>query len=185
MTWVRLIELAVALILAPAALSKATDVRGFMVAVRRFEVVPFGLAPSVAVGTIAVEAIVSVALLAQLAETASLTAAALLFAGFGGVAWLEARGRESDDPVPECGCLGGLLRLRMGRGSALLNLAVATVCAGAAVAAASQTAGDLALGTAGLAALAALLAGTYWLAHFALSVVATMDLNLNRSGELK
>jgi hypothetical protein len=180
-----MIELTVALILAPAALSKAADAKGFVMAVRRFEVVPLRLAPGVAVGTIAVEAIVSIALFARLAETASLVASALLFAAFGCVAWLEARGRESDDPIPECGCLGGVLRLRMGRGSALLNLVVGAMCAGAAVAAASETTGDLALGTASLVGLAVLLAGTYWLAHFALSVVATMDLNLNRSGELK
>jgi hypothetical protein len=186
MTWVRLIELSVALILAPAALSKAVDGRGFATAVRRFDVVPSGLATIVALGTVGVEIALSLLLAAGLAEAPALAVAALLFAAFSGVAWLEVSRQEADEPIPECGCLGGVLRLRMGRGSALLNLLVAAVCAGAAIAAVAGNVDDgaLSLNAVELVLLAVPLAAVYWLAHYALSVIATMGMRMRETGEV-
>lgn len=186
MTWVRLIELSVVLILAPAALSKAVDVRGFATAVRRFDIVPSGFATIVALGTVGVEIALSLMLAAGRAEAAALAAAALLFAVFGGVAWLEVSRQRADESIPECGCLGGVLKLRMGRGSALLNLLVAAVCAGAAIAAAAGNVdeGALALDAFELILLAVPFAAVYWLAHYALSVIATMGMRMRETGEV-
>lgn len=184
MTWIRLIELAGALILAPAALSKVMDVRGFANAIRNLNVLPSSLSMIVALGTIGAEIVLALLLIAGLVEVPALAAAALLFMSFSGIAWLEVGRREGDETIPECGCLGGVLRLRMGWGSAMLNLFVAGICAGAAIAVSFSAAADavLALSTASLALLAVPLAGTYWLAHFALSVVSTMEISMRKTG---
>lgn len=186
MTWVRLIELTVALILAPAALSKAMDVRGFALAVRRFDVVPASLSTAAAMGTIGVEVMLALLLFAGLTELPALAGAALLFAFFSGIGWLEVSRRQTDQPPPECGCLGGVLRLRIGRGSATLNLLAACICAGAAVAVAASSSDDsaLSLSVLSLALLATPLAGTYWLAQYALSVVSTMEIKVSGTGEV-
>jgi hypothetical protein len=184
MTWVRLIELAVALILAPAALSKALDVKRFVTALRRLDVVPSSLSVVVALATIGVEIALAALLVAGVADVPTLIAAALLFAAFAGIAWLEASRREGDEPMPECGCLGGVLRLRMGKGSASLNLLVAFAAAGAAIGAAANPGGAVELALADLVLLATLVAGIYWLAHYALSVVSAMEIRMKGTGDL-
>jgi hypothetical protein len=184
-TWVRLIEFAVALILVPAALSKAVDVKGFTLAVRRFEILPSSLSRAVALGTIGAEIALALLLITGLAQVQALVVATLLFAAFSAIAWVEVSRREADEPVAECGCLGGVLRLRMSRGSATLNLFVSCLCVGAAMAVASGAGGDaLSLSEASLALLAVPLACTYWLTHYALSVIATMEISMHRAGEI-
>lgn len=184
MTWVRLIELAVALILAPAAVSKALDVNGFVISLRRFDILPSGLSVVIALATIGVEIVLAALLLAGVADVPALIAAALLFAGFARVAWLEATRREGGEPMPECGCLGGALRLRMGKGSAALNLLVAGAAVAAAIGAAANPNGGVELALAELIFLAILVAGVYWLAHYALSVVSAMEIRMKGTGDL-
>lgn len=184
MTWMRLIELAVALILAPAALSKALDVKGFVIAVRRLDVLPSNLSVVAAFTTIGIEIALAVLLVAGVADVFTLTAAALLFAAFAGVALLESSRREGNEPMPECGCLGGVLRLRMGKGSAALNLLVACAATTAAISAAANPGGDVELALADLIFLATLVAGVYWLAHYALSVVSAMEIRMKGNGDL-
>lgn len=180
-TWVRWIELSVALILAPAALSKAGDVRGFAAAIRRLGAMPQSQATLLAGCVIGAEIVLSSLLAVGSAEELALAGAAVLFAAFSGIAWLQEGKRRGGGPIPECGCLGGVLKLRIGRGSAILNLLVAFTCGGAAFAA--MNSGDqtsLSLGIGSLVLMAALVAATYWLAQYAMSVMSAVDSSMAR-----
>lgn len=134
-------------------------------AVRGYGVVPEPLVVPVAIALVAAEAAAAVALVAGWSGPGLLLAAALM-ATFATATLLKAaKGGRAD-----CGCLGRGVRLRLGRPAAVVNgtLAVAALTA--------ALVGDLDAGGGFVPYLAGLLlAITYWLSMYAISVLETVS----------
>lgn len=180
MAWARLIEVAAGTILILAAASKVARIGAFTDALRGYRLVPEGRAATLAPLVIGVEGLVGAALLSQRAASWALLAAGCLFSTFAIVGLIEARSHEGAAPRSECGCLGGVVRLRIGRATIAMNAIVASSClvSSAAFALTSDSLARVELQRvdAGLIWPAALLiAGLYWLASYAVSVIAAMD----------
>lgn len=184
MAWVRLIELSVGLILAASVVSKVRSPSGFAQAIGHYEFVPGKLVPAIALGAVLAEGATSILLLAGIASALALCASAFLFAAFSAASWIDLATQSKDRPAADCGCLGGALRLRHGRGAALLNLLICglcLICAIAALTASTQSFDlDQPLGGAFLAGLAILLAGLYWITHYTMSVLTQMEFDLDQ-----
>jgi hypothetical protein len=173
--WVRLLELAVGLVLAMAAVSKLARLDAFAAALRTYRMTPEGHARSLALAAVAAEGVVGVALLSQRLPVLALAAAACLFAWFAVVGWVESRAPERGSRA-DCGCLGGVVRLRVGRVTIAVNAGIAVASAGAAVVAATAgTATATGTEVAVLWAAGLLFAALYWTASYAMTVVATME----------
>jgi putative oxidoreductase len=168
MEWAALIRLTIGLVFAIAAVAKWARPGAAVSAVRGYGLLPERLVRPVALVLPAAESVLAVALLGGLAPRAALVGAAVLLTFFGGlVAWTTARGRQVN-----CGCLGSVVDLRLGRLSIAMNL----VLAGGAVAAATQPA--LSAGADAWLVLylsGALLAVLYWLATYARSVTVALN----------
>ncbi len=185
MAWIDLAERSVGLILAASALAKLTRPGFFFGRLSEYDFVPTSLAKPLGACAIAAEAGTSALLLSGAADAVGFFAAAVLFALFGGVAWLELRQEEASGAVGgvDCGCLGGVLPLRLGRATMVLNLGICVVCVTCAIASGIVTGGG-GTGAAMLWALAALLAVSYWITQFAFAVIGRMRAALDGQGGL-
>jgi hypothetical protein len=185
MAWIEIVSLSVGLILALSAMAKAVRPSYFIGRLAEYEFIPprlAGIAGGVAIGA---EGVISVLLLADLMREAALVAASILLAIFSTAAWLESRSSAAGSSANgiDCGCLGGVLPLRLGRATMGVNLGVCAACIAAAVASfvgAGQDSGEVPAVL--LWAFAAALAATFWISQFAFSVLARMRAALDEQG---
>jgi hypothetical protein len=189
MAWAELIELTIGFILAIAALSKLLRLASFRAAVRAYRIVPTGVAGVLPPFLVTSEAVVATLLLLRLAPLPALASASALFLGFAAAVAVQESGASDEQPArSDCGCLGGLVRLRLGRVSVFLNLVLALAAAAAAAAVAASGGNSLSVGMEGplggavLWLCALLLALMYWLATYAVSVAILMDETLEGGG---
>lgn len=180
MAWARLVELAVGFILLMASVSKAARIPAFVGALQTYRLVKASWATSLARAAVAVEGLLGVLLLSQLLSAWALAGAGCLFVAFAVIGWVESLDGARAEPRADCGCLGGVVRLRVGRTTVVMNVAVATACFASAVAFAvtDPATADARLGQVAPASLwpAALsVAALYWLASYGVSVVAVMN----------
>ena len=165
-------RIALALVLLTAAAAKGSHVAEFRKALARYEILPRASLGAVAPAAIAAETLLGVWLLTDIAAATALAAAAVMFAVFGVVA---ATSRYRDKRI-DCGCLGGVIRLRLDWHVAVADVIAALAAALAAThAAASGTelagygrSASIMVGMSGI-----LLAVTFWLVMYGLSVRRT------------
>jgi len=176
MAWIELAGRSIGLILLASAIAKLIRPDYFLRRLGEYSFVPGALAVPLGFCAILGEAVVSVVLLTGVAATAGFIAAAALFAIFAAASWLELRaGSAAGGSGIDCGCLGGVLPLRLGRAAMMLNLGVCLVAVACAIASVGVSGvSDDEVGTGMLWALAALLAASYWIAQFAFAVVGRM-----------
>jgi len=165
-----------ALLFATAAVAKLGRFGGFVAAVRGYGIVPSWAVPAAAVATVLTEVVISVSLVGGLEVSAGLGAAAALLVVFV-VADSSALQKQ---PPPDCGCLGGLLRLRPDWWSVGTN----AVLAMAAAVAAAETVGGIPFPTSASEPTstvvvtwmaASLLVMVYWLSAYARTVGTILD----------
>lgn len=167
-----LIRLSVSLVLAFGAIAKAKDIGAFASALGGYPIVPSRQALPIAVATVLAELTVALGLFAGSPKDLVFPAGALLFLCFAGGTALTLRA----NPEAECGCLGRVLRLRMGWLSVALNVAVAALLLAAlpeSVTRAPLPVDGTPLAASDVAVLwgcAVLVALVYWLATYAQSV---------------
>jgi hypothetical protein len=172
MEWAALIRLTIGMILAIAALGKWARPGAAIGAIRGYRLLPERLVRPAAFVLLFAESALAVALLGGVAQHAALAGAAVLLVFFSGlVGWTTARDRQVN-----CGCLGSVVDLRLGRLSIAMNLALA----GGGVAAATQPALRSAGADAWLVLYlsGSLLAALYWLTTYARSVAAALNESL-------
>jgi small-conductance mechanosensitive channel len=179
MAWAKLVELTVGVILVMAAASKAARLSSFATALSSYRLVPSGKARALAPVAVGVEAVVGFLLLTQHLAAWTLAGAGLLFVTFVVVGVIEVLHADGAEPRADCGCLGGVVRLRVGRATIAINVLIAGACFSSAAAfvltdpdAASAQLARVASGAVWVAAIS--LAALYWLSSYAVSVIAVM-----------
>lgn len=180
MAWIELVERSVGLILAASALAKISRPGFFVARLADYAFVPSSSAWPLGLCAIAGEAATSALLLGGIADPLGLFAAAALFLAFAAVAWLVLRAEDSArrGSGADCGCLGEVLPLRLGRATMSLNLCICAICLVCGVASAIVSKADD-LPTATLWGMAALLAAGYWISQFAFAVLGRMRIALD------
>ena len=176
MEWAALVRAAVAVLLGTAALAKARHFATFLDALRGYAIVPQRLLPAAAAAVIAAEAVCAAALIAGVAVPVALVSSAALLLAFAAAVAVTLRRRR---PL-ECGCLGGVLEVRMDAFAVIANTGIAL----AAIAASTAPVAALPLPAGAEAqdglALVAWMGGTalvitYWLVVYARTVWRTVD----------
>jgi hypothetical protein len=174
--WVTLIRLTVGVIFLFSAVGKIVRPSVFFQAVHDHRLLPAAAVRPTAVVLIAAEAAVATILLANFQAGPALLGAALLLTLFASVSAITIRRQGAS----ECGCLGGLVKLRLGwlSTSATALLAVAALVAGIqavlggpSLVTPPSDRGDALI----LWACASLLAATYWLGTYAQSVLHLIE----------
>lgn len=182
MEWVALVELTAGLILVIAFFAKLRDLAKFREAIRSYQLLPDVLTAPAAGIVLGGEGVLGVLLILGIALPVSLLASAALFVVFAlAVTLAHARNPKSE---VECGCLGNLAQLRMGRLSIVLNVAVAASCLAASLSRFALDGSvrftvyarfDSAEASFVQPALAVILAFLYWLTIYAISVARLVD----------
>lgn len=177
MEWAALIRVSLALLLAGAALAKILRFDPFVEALRGYSVVPVRAVRPLGVAVVAAECVVAALLFAGWRPDLALRAAALLMTLFAVAVAVNVVRKGSSD----CGCLGSIVRLRLGWGSVVLN----TLLAGIAFAAsfrdelAAPWPADGVVASAGtlfvIWTLAPLLVVVYWLTLYSLTVARLIE----------
>jgi hypothetical protein len=185
MVWARVLEVSAGVILLMAAASKGMRMSAFVRALGTYRLVTEVWAAPLGRATVVVEGLLGALLISERLPALALAGASVLFAAFATVGWIEARDAEHAGPRADCGCLGGVVRLRVGRVTVAMNVAVAAACLAATAAFAfADTAtvdGELA---ASVWAAALPVAALYWMTSYAVSVIAMMhdDVDVPRAG---
>lgn len=159
-----LVRFTVAFILLTAVVGKIRRPSVFTTAVRDLEVLPPRLAGLASKGFVALEALLTVALLLRVAPAPALAGAAGLFVLFAAIGWFALKHRAEAD----CGCLGGALALRFNGVMVTANLVVAAAAVASALA---WDPGALGVGDTSVLASAGILGALcYWVLSYAESV---------------
>jgi hypothetical protein len=167
-----LFAVSIGLILLPASVAKLSTLSSFAEVVQRYPFIPPALRSPVSKGFPAVEGILAILLLTGHRNPAIGLAGSGLFLLFAAASGYTLRRWTAEASGPSCGCLGKAGSLKITRGSVLLNLATGLV--GVVVTAIGwSSTGPMIPGFIGLG-LAILIAGTYWLIAYALSVLDTV-----------
>jgi hypothetical protein len=168
------------IVLLVAATAKLVRPSGFVDAVRAYRILPGALVRPAAGLVIAVEAGLAIALLSGAKARGALLGAGALLIAFAGVTALTLRRHGG----LHCGCLGGLARIRLGWMSAGADGVIGTLSLGSGLAYDHHAVGAWlsAPREANLAlwASAVLLAGIYWLARYAESVIQGVAAAISR-----
>jgi methylamine utilization protein MauE len=181
--WAALVRAGVVVLLGTAALAKARHFHRFVDALGGYAIVPARVLPVAAAAVVAAEAALSAVLIAGVAVRGALVASAGLLLAFAAAVAVTLRRRQS----LECGCLGGVLELRMDGFAVIANvgIAIAAVAASTAPVAALPLPAD-ADGETGLVLVAWMggvaLVISYWLVVYARTVWRTIDDALTEEG---
>jgi hypothetical protein len=180
------VRAALAFLLLSACIAKIkTGPSRFADAVAKYDVIPKALVRPASFSLLAVECALGSLLLWNVRPQLALLASAALFLSFVVIAALAVSRNESGI---ECGCLGSLLPLRLGRAAVTLNSVVAVAAVVTSFALGGNgvlvvfpsSDGSQAFSMQVVWALAILLAAAYWLSAYAFSVLRFVEDQLHR-----
>jgi len=170
------VRVAVGLVLLSAFLAKVRSPTTFQGAAAEFKVFPQRLIVPGSWVALALECLLGCALIVGIQQRACLALAGLVFSGYATLLMIASRGVGTI----QCGCLGKVVKLRAGASAGLINASVAIASVTASLA--SPGAGlDIGMpprsisAAVGVLLSSVLLAGTYWLVIYALSVARFVE----------
>lgn len=176
MEWAALTRAALAVLLTGAAVAKLVRFEQFVDALRGYVLAPEATRAA-GMAVVATEALLAVALFAGWKPDLALRASSVLLMVFAAAVAVNVTRHNTTD----CGCLGGIVRLRLGWGSVVLN----TILGAVALAASFENAlamplpadgGDTSAGTLLVIwTLAPLLVVVYWLTLYSLTVARLIE----------
>lgn len=169
--WISIGRLTLAAILAPAFLGKVVGLRHFVASVQKYGV-PSVLARPTALMVATIEGVLTGLLLTGWALPFALGGCALLFTAFAIVTGLTLL---QNGRLTECGCLGKIGRLTLGRASAILNIALAGTALVSLIAVTRSSSNASSSPSFWIWLLGSVLACTYWLVVYAFSVLRQMN----------
>lgn len=156
-------------IFASAFLAKLSGGKKGVAFLTNYGIVPRWLAVPLSIGALVMEGTAAVLLVVSRNSGQALLLASSLFCAFGLATWLALARNPEDKEIP-CGCLGPLAPMNLGRADALKNFGASIVCLLASWGSIMSTNERVFWLVVWM--LGVLVAGTYWLASFAFSVLA-------------
>jgi hypothetical protein len=169
MEWAVLVRLTVAFVFLGSSVAKLLRPSVLTRSLQAYPMIPGAAARPLAVLLTVTEAAIAIGLLAGVQPQLALLGAGILLALFAVVTAMTLRRRGPLD----CGCLGGVVKLRLGWMSVVSNVLLGVLAVAAVAVAGDFVAAERALGLQSWVVLwgsALLLAATYWLVAYAQSV---------------